>query len=325
MQPEDRTYEDSPVACRGRRRGPRWTKVDHGLYRPAQHLGGPHDDLLAWRLVLPPSGVFTHLTAAREYGWWLPPLPDDLPVFVSMSQDESRPQRAALRVSRHPVPPRAVHVDGVPLAEPAEVLLACARELRLLDLTVLVDAALQLGWCTQDDVLAAANLRRRGAPMLRKALRVADGRSESPWETLLRMLHRACDVPVEPQHEIFDDAGGFVARGDLWIKGTRTLHEYDGGVHLTRPRQREDLRRLRGIGHIDWTRRGYTSHEVLHRAVTILRDADKSLGRAHRPERIRAWHALLAESLFTASGTERLRSRLRLPPSDIGPGERRSA
>jgi hypothetical protein len=56
-------------------------------------------------------------------------------------------------------------------------------------------------------------------------------------------------------------------------------------------------------------RRGYTSHEVLWQAVGILRDIDASLGRPHRPERIRAWHAMLLDSLFTPSGTARLRAR----------------
>ena len=310
MSDQNREDKDE-AACRGRRRGAGWTRVGHGLYRPAKGADSLHDDLLAWRLVLPPSGVFTHLTAADELGWWLPPLPDDLPVFVGMSEGESRPQRAGLQISRHPRPPAVWPVNGVPLAEPAEVLLACACDLGLLDMTVLIDAALHLGWCTPDDVRMVARQRRRGAPLLRKALRLADGRSESAWESLLRMLHWACDVPVEPQYELFDAHGGFVARADLWLKGTRTLHEYDGGEHLTRPRQRHDLRRLRGLGHIEWTRRGYTSHEVLRQAVVILRDADASMGRPHRPERIRAWHALLAGSLFTAAGTERFRARLR--------------
>src|SRR5680860_420097 len=89
---------------RGRYRGDRWTKVSHGLYRPEHELSGPHQDLAAWNLVLPPTGAFTHLTAAREHGWWLPPLPVDLPVFASMSKHESRPRREGLVISRHNLP-----------------------------------------------------------------------------------------------------------------------------------------------------------------------------------------------------------------------------
>ena len=177
---------------------------------------------------------------------------------------------------------------------------------------MLIDGALHRGGCTEREIADVAAGRRAGAPLLRRALAYADGRSESPWESMLRMLHVACDVPVEPQHRVFDSYGRFVARGDLWIKGTRVLHEYDGGEHLKRPQQRSDLRRGRDLANIGWVRRGYTSQDVLHQAVSILRDADMSLGRPHRPERVRAWHALLADSLFTPRGMARLQHRLGL-------------
>jgi hypothetical protein len=63
---------------------------------------------------------------------------------------------------------------------------------------------------------------------------------------------------------------------------------------------------------------------VLHQAVGILRDADRSLGRPHDPRRIRTWHRLLAESLFTPAGTELLRRRWGLPPSKALTGGDRS-
>ena len=111
---------------------------------------------------------------------------------------------------------------------------------------------------------------------------------------------------------VVDEHGNFVARGDLWLVGTTTLHEYDGAHHLTRVGQRRDLARGRRVAGVEWVRRGYTSVEVLHQGVAILREADLAVGRAHRPERIRAWHDLLRDSLFTAAGTARFRARLGL-------------
>lgn len=108
---------------------------------------------------------------------------------------------------------------ALPLVRPAEVLLACARDLGLLDLVVLTDAALHLGACSRSEIAGTAARRRAGAPLLRRALRLADGRSESPWESMLRMLHVTCDVEVVPQHQVLDDEGLLVARGDLWIGG----------------------------------------------------------------------------------------------------------
>jgi very-short-patch-repair endonuclease len=301
----------------GKRPGVRWTTVSHGLHRSAG-ASGLHEDLLAWRLVLPASGAFTHLTAAAERGWWLPPLPDDLPVFASIPAEAPRPRRRGLRVSRLQAAGPVLSHDGVPLVSAAETLLACARHLRLLDLVVLVDAALHLEQASFAELRGLAASRRKGAPALRRALIHADGRSESPWETLLRMLHVVCGVPVEPQRVVLDDEDRFVARGDLAIIGTRVLHEYDGGEHLLRTRQRKDLARLRAIERAGWVRRGYTSVEVLHQANLVLRDADRSLGRTHRPERVRAWYDLLSESLFTPTGTVLLRRRIGLPDDSRG-------
>jgi hypothetical protein len=302
---------DSGEVANGRVRGRGWVGVTRGAHR----LGTAQDpwraDLAAWQSVLPATAVFTGLTLARTRRWWLPPLPDDVPVFVAIGPGGCHPNRAGLILSRHPVPPACEVLGGLRLAPPAEALLACARVLCLLDLVVLIDAALHAGDCSEAALVEAA-ARRRGARLLRRAIDLADGRSESAFETLLRLLHVACGIQVEPQRVVVDEHRGFVARGDLWLVGTTTLHEYDGAHHLTRARQRRDLARGRRVTGVEWVRRGYTSVEVLHQGVSILREADLAVGRPHRPERIRAWHDLLRDSLFTAAGTARFRSNLGL-------------
>jgi hypothetical protein len=255
-----------------------------------------------------------HPPDRRDPAWLAAsPLPEDLPIFVAQCKEHRALSRGELRVVRHPIPPAWELVDDLRLATVEETLLACARDLGQLDLVVLLDCVLHHELATREEIERAAASRRRGAPMLRRALRLADGRSESVYETLLRRLHEACGVPVEPQYEVRDPSGLLVARGDLWVVGTRMLHEYDGGEHLKRRRQRKDLKRSRTLWHEDWQRRGYTSEDLLHQAVAILRDADASLGRPHEPSRIRAWHELLRESLFTPSGTQRFRRRIGLP------------
>lgn len=292
---------------RGRRRGGRWTRVGHGLYVPAGDDGPP---LAAWHLVLPASGAFTGLTAAGLHGLWLPPLPVGTPTFVAVRDGGTAPRRAGLRVVRQTSAISTVAVRGLPTVPVPETILGCARDLGLLDVVVLVDAALHKEHCSRDELTRVAALRRRGAPLMREALRLADGRSESPYESLLRLLHVVCDVPVEAQHEVFHD-GRFVARGDLWLVGTRTLHEYDGGHHLSRAQQRRDLRRVRELDDARWNRRGYVLEDLLHQGLMILRDADAALGRPHQPERIRAWEALLADSAFSVPGRHRLLRRWR--------------
>ena len=57
---------------------------------------------------------------------------------------------------------------------------------------------------------------------------------------------------------------------------------------------------------------GYTDREVLRRPAEILRDADRTLDRAHDPGRLDAWYALLRQSCFTPPGRTLLLRRLGL-------------
>ncbi len=295
----------------GRRRGQRWTKLGYGVYRRAgnDEAGRGLADLRAWQQVLPSSAAYTHLTGARVHGLWLPPMPAHLPLVVGLPKAGTRPKRPQLRCVRQTTSAAPVLAQGLRVAPVAETLLACAHDLGLLDLGVLVDSALHLRLWSEEQLRATAAPRRRGAPALRAALACADARSESPWETLLRLFHVTCEVPVVPQFEVRDERGGFVARGDLWLRGTRTLHEYDGAVHRDRRTHVHDLARERRLANLGWTRRGYTSEDLLDRADQVLREADAALGRPHDRARLDRWWALLDESLFTSRGRRRLARR----------------
>jgi hypothetical protein len=49
--------------------------MSHGLFLPKARPPSLINELQAWRLVLPPTAAFTHLTAAELNGWWLPVAP----------------------------------------------------------------------------------------------------------------------------------------------------------------------------------------------------------------------------------------------------------
>lgn len=297
---------------RGRNPGAAWVAVTRGAHRMSSATDPVHADLLAWQSVLPSSAVFTHLTAACHFGLWVPPLPRDLPVFVAMNRDNAAPIRPGVRATRHHQSPTSVLVRGLRIATMPELLLACSRDLGLLDLVVMLDSALHLALTDLTTLTTVAARHARGAPCLRRALGLADGRSESPWESMLRLLHVTAGVNVEPQHDVHNEMGDFLARADLWIVGTRTIHEYDGGHHLERRRQRRDLKRVGNLDRGAWSRRGFTKEDLLFQGVSILREADRALGREHDPSRIRAWHRLLVESLQTPAGMARFRARLGL-------------
>ena len=208
--------DTAPDALAGRPRSKHWTRVSRGLYR-----SDGASDLSAWQLALPPSGRFTHLTAAAALGWWVPTLPTGLPVVAAVDANSTqRPERPGLRLLRtdplgQPRTHARLRVDA-----PEDVLLACARDLSILDLAVLVDGALHGGHVGFDRLLEASRARRRGNRTLRSALALADSRSESPWESVLRLLHHTLDAHVEPQREIWTPDSELVARADLWLVGT---------------------------------------------------------------------------------------------------------
>ena len=272
----------------------------YGLYTDRSPLAcSQADRLVAWRSLLPATAVFTHLTAAQVRGWWLPaPTPPPHPVHVAVGPGERHPQRSDLAVTRLGRTPEVEVVNGHRLATAAETLLALARDHEVLDLVVLADSALRAGHCTLDQLFATAAQRRRGAPRLREVLPLLDRRSESAWESIMRTLHRAAGIEVEPQYEIYDAQHRFVARADLWVVGTRRIHEYDGEVHRDLAAHRKDLRRDRRLVETNWQRNGYTATEVLRGGGPSIASVDALFGRRFDPERLARWRALVSASSY---------------------------
>ena len=238
-----RSRPDSPA--RGWLRGREWERITRGVYAAALSRTQV-EELAAWQLILPRTAAFSHLTAARLRGWWLPATIAH-PVFAAMLNADPRPRRPGLLVCRHTQPFPMNLVNGLRITTAAETILAAARDLGVLDLVILGDSALRLRHCTLTDLEITARQRRRGAPLLRQVIPLLDARSESAWESIMRVLHQAAEIPVTPQQEIFDEQGRFIARADLRIDGTRRIHEYDGAEHREADVHEVDLERDRAL------------------------------------------------------------------------------
>jgi len=304
----DSAAEQGPVLV-GEVRRAGWRRVARGGYVPVNEPSTAAQQAHAWRCLLGDEVTFTGLTAAALRGWWLPNLPADLPAYIAISEEQPRPRRVGLRVARHRAGIESVRLHGLEIATPVETVLSCARLMSLLDLVILVDGALHMGECTEPELRIAARLRRRGARALRRALSLIDARSESPGETLLRILHTSCAIPVEPQF-VVEVSGRLVARADLRITGTRRLPEYDGAHHRAAVQYERDRRREGRLRALGWEPYSYSSASVLGEPARILRDADDALGRAHQPQRIKHFYALLNASSFTKGGAGQLRARI---------------
>ena len=227
------------------------------------------------------AAAITHLTAARMRNWWT--------VHRCLAGYRSSPPRtpatvravAELRIIRTTPWPGSSASADFPSVGAVDVLLAVARHLSLVDVVVVLDSALHLGDVTPDSLAVALLARRFGVRRLRTAFVLADGAPSRRTRPSWRLLHHACEVTVRPQHEVRVD-GRLVARGDLRIMRAPGLSRVRRrGPPRPRAGTEPTCAAIATSSRSRWVRRGYTDLEVLRRPVTILRDADRTLGRVH--------------------------------------------
>lgn len=267
----------------------------------------------AIQLALSDIAVFTHVTAAELRGWWLPDSMRQWPVIACTTRDAPHHNRRGVYIRRCALPAEhRDHLDGIRIASPEWTIIELAEDLSLLDLVVVIDSALHLGDCTIDSLSRAVVPRRRGASRLRRAIALADPRSASPWETVLRLVHVLSGITdVEPQAPITDRTGQIVARADLRLGRSRRIAEYDGGVHRGQGQHQDDLRREKRLLRLGMERYGYTAIEIHRQPHQIVRDAEDALGLEHDPRRVDGWLSVYASSSLTTRGRAALRGRMR--------------
>ena len=290
--------------------GPKYEQASYGVHLPR----GTNDLATRCRAiqrVLPPAAVWSHYTGAMLRGWSRPWLPSRVPLFASLPGGGTHLHRGGVYVARTDGAACDPEVrDGLRLASAPAILAQLARDLSLLDLVAVMDSATHLGDVSIDEIENSLRPHQWGAPMLRRAMADVDPRAESWWETPLRLLHSWSGIDVQPQYEIRDDWGDVIVRGDLWIVGSRRLHEYDGAIHDEREIRKRDLARDKTLGRIRWERYGYVALDIVRDPERILRDAEEALGLPHRPQRLKRWRAEAARSTLSASGRRRLVQRL---------------
>ena len=275
---------------------------------------GTADDLVetcrAVTLQLPDDAVFTHVTSALIRGWWMPMI-DDWPIVACSDKEAPHLDRRGVYVRRCDIPPgHRAQVHGVPVASAEWTIVELAEHLALLDLVAVIDSALHLGHTSIDRIRATMRKGRRGVRVLRRALDLVDGRSESWWESMLRLLHVLSGIAVEPQHVVHNAAGVQVARVDLRLRRSNRVAEYDGADHRDRAQHQSDLRRDKALARASLERYGYIATEIVHASAQIIRDAETAVGLEHRPDRAAVWSAEARLSTVSLAGQAALRRRL---------------
>ena len=170
-----------------------------------------------------------------------------------------------------------VTVDGMPVTGPVRTALDLTRTIELEPAVVALDAALRLQLVRQNDLDGRLSdlAGRPGSRTAGRAVRLADGRSESVGESRSRvLLHRLGLAPSTLQPPVRTASGRILGRADFGWEQERVLGEFDGRVKYGKllrlgqdpgdvvfaEKRREDARRDEDWGVVRWTWADLTPH-----------------------------------------------------------------
>ncbi len=219
----------------------------NGVYLPASLVDDISSRAAALALVTPRTAVVTDRSAAWVHEVDVLAPGDHLsvpPVSVYQIPGNTRVRRAHTKGGERTFRPGDVMVvNGVLVTTPLRTALDLGRLIPRDHAIGALDGLLRLGEFTHEDLLAQVErfARQRGVVQLRELAPLADARSESPAESVLRL--RWVDSPSlprpEPQIVITDAMGNEVFRLDLGIRELRYAAEYDGVQDHTSPEDRD--------------------------------------------------------------------------------------
>ena len=197
-------------------------------------------------------------------------------VDVMGAPGRSAARREGVFGSTGPLPDcDVVALRGVLVTTPARTAADLARLLRRPDALAALDAMLSLPGLTERAVGAVLTrfAGHRGVVQARELLTLADARSESPQESRARLRCVDAGFPApEPQIEVYDEAGVFVARLDLGWRRLLRAFEFDGHEdHSTPAQQRHDRERRARVERCGWGLAVVTSEHVLSRSLAFER------------------------------------------------------
>lgn len=245
--------------------------------------------LEAVRVLARADHFFSHTTAARIHGMPLPlRYEKEATVHIASPTGGSRMRRPG--VVGHRLKSVVEEVDGMRVESRADTFVHLATMLSLEELVAVGDwlvSTKRSAPLTVQDLADA--LRRyegaRGLHLARRALALVRVGSESPRESLLRVLIIGALPEPALQHEVFDATGAFVARLDVSWPRLKLGVEYDGEHHRDPTQQERDRIRLEKLRALGWHIIVVTKDDLLDGGKQLLRQ----IVAAH--ERYSQWNA----------------------------------
>ncbi len=208
---------------------------------------------------MPPGGFFSGVTAALLHGIPLPlRFAADERLHVSVPHPARAPRvRGVVAHSVQVGDAEVTTIRGIPVSQPARSWCELGA---LLDVSSLVAAGDHLvHWrgrmSTIPDLTAAVRdyPGSRGRVRLREALELLDERSESPQESLLRLILLTSGLAGLTVNQPITTSSGDDFRADFAFVEQRTLLEYQGDHHREREQYRRDLTRTMRLQADGWT------------------------------------------------------------------------
>jgi predicted transcriptional regulator of viral defense system len=209
------------------------------------------------------DAVVSHQSAAQLHGIALlgKPATD---VTLTGRPERGRHARAGMHRFNMNVPTtHVVAISGFPVTTPARTVVDLARTLDFRAGVAAADSALFKKLTTKADLrsVVAALPRRAGIARAAEVIEFADGRAESPLESIARVGLRDSGLPPPELQVQLGDACEPIARVDFYWKQYRTAAEADGAMKYDkdpglarRQLRRDHLLRAEGyeVVHFTW-------------------------------------------------------------------------
>lgn len=211
-----------------------------GVRAPSGSGTEPLDQIALFGLALPRGHYFSHLSALRLHGLWIPArFEQDATVHVTAPTLSAR--RKGPGVMGHAIVPgadRVVDVAGTRVQSAADAWASMVGLLGAKASVMLGDSLVrrQSPCCSLDDLEHAVRRRRgrRYCRVLASHLSQIRPGTDSVKETELRLLIVSWGLPEPAVNRAIDDAqGNLIGIGDLVYERERIVLEYDGDHHRT--------------------------------------------------------------------------------------------
>jgi hypothetical protein len=260
-------------------RGHGWTRLRYDVYADSRLEQDHRLACQAAALTLPPEAVISGRSAAVLHG--VEHAADFVdPVHVTVPPSSAFGPRLGLVVHAGDLDSDDIErLDGLPGTSQLRTAWDLAAWHPLVLAVPIIDVLLREG------VLAAADLAhyaaqregQRGSQRARRAFALADGRAESPPESVLRVRLTLADLPPPMVQFAVVLPNGLVLHPDLAWPEYLVALEYDGQWHAAADQFHRDRRRLNQLAAAGWIVLHVTSERMRRDFGGLLREVRAAL------------------------------------------------